>query len=180
MKNRYAVILLLIFFIVILAFSLNTIGKEKKVETIGYWLSQNIPDGIKIFLKETIFIIPNQKFIIKSLSKEKEFLIYKLNKLQTKYSNTVNELYSNNINENLKTVEFFKIYSTDNIKIFEDQILIDVYQANKISNGKHSSAISTGYLEEYKDKILVMSGDGILLFFNKSDLLNSKFVSKKI
>jgi len=178
-KNIVLSIIILIFIFVILAFTLNTIRKEKKVGTIGYWLSRNIPHDIKNFLKETIFIIPNQKLIIESLTKDKEFLIYKINKLQTKYSNTVNELYSNNINKNLKTVEFFKYYSR-NIKISEDQILIDVYQANKISNGKHSSAISTGYLEEHEDKILVMTGDGILLFFEKSDLLNSKFVSKKI
>ena len=167
------------FIFTILALSLNIIGKEKKVGSIGYWLSENIPKNFKNFLKETIFIIPNQKLTIKSLTKDKEFLTYKLNNLQTKYSNTVNELYSSNINKNLKTVEFFKNY-TRNLKISEDQIQIDVYQANKISNGKHSAAISSGYLEEYEDKVLVMTGDGILLFFEKSDLSNSKFVSKKI
>jgi hypothetical protein len=179
MRYRYIVILILIFLVVISTLAVKSIGSEKKTGTIQYWLSQNISDDIKNFIKETIFIIPNQKHIIKSLTKDKEFYIYKLRNLQTKYSNTVNELYSNNINKNLKTVEFFKYYSK-NIKFFEDEIVIDIYQANKISNAKHSAAISTGYLEEYKGKILVMSGDGILLFFNKSDLLNSKFVSNKI
>ena len=49
-----------------------------------------------------------------------------------------------------------------------------------LTNGKAIDAIASGYLEILGDKILMVSGDGLVFYFNIDNLDNSKFSAVKI
>ena len=132
-----------------------------------------IPNPVKHFTKNTIFIIPTLKKAIKKLEKENRSLrnTAKVNEIalveiKKRYFELPNSIVSFSLKKKDKIIRS---------KYFNYRLT--TFQTNDLDNGKANTAKASAYLEEYEDKILLTSADGIFSYFYKEDLNKEKFDS---
>ena len=153
-KRKYIYLSIVIFFL-ILSLGFFDIISGGKIN-----LAKFLPDKFKVFLKETIYIIPILKREIK----------------------IKNERYDL---EKIKSLSLWKNNSLNNGKIFDAKI---IYEDNIIINNQklilHKLLLpvpdyfswgqkSVGYIDQYLDNYIFISGDGVIYYFKDEALTDS-------
>ena len=134
-----------------------------------------VPNSVKHFLKNTIFIVPTLKNTINDLKNENKILRNIIKKKDQK----IDEINKFNIKNN----NFVTFYLSDNEKKIEKKFnnyKITKFYTNDLKNGKADDALASGYIEEFNDKIFITTGDGLFLYFNKKELDKENFKSNLI
>ena len=168
-SKKYLIIL--IFVISCLFYLLGVILINNNEYNKYFHLKSIIPNSIKHYLKNTIFIIPSLKKEIKILSENNQELEQELGKKQKKIDQLRNKLLTK-----LEETANFNIQKKNHkikTKIFEYNY--NQFETDFLSNGKADDAKASGYIEEYEDKIVIASGDGKFLHFKKKDLNKDNF-----
>ena len=130
-----------------------------------------VPNSLKHFLKNTIFIVPTLKKTINELQNENKILKSNLKK----ESKEITELDNND-----NFVLFNQLFKEKEIQSKFYNYNFTVFETNDLRNGKADQATASGYIEEFKDKILIATGDGKFLYFNKDQLNKKNFKSNVI
>ena len=128
-------------------------------------LKSIVPNSIKHTLKNTIFILPTLKKELKIIKKENEKLKIKIKEIE--------EINQNK--KNIKNEIFFEIKKNKVLKTKFFTYDYQQYNTSFLNNGKADDARASGYIEELDDKIIIVSADGLFLYFYKEDLLKKKF-----
>ena len=63
------------------------------------------------------------------------------------------------------------------IKTKYSKYLLTIFETGYLFNGKAADAAASAYIEEYNDKILIVTGDGIFSYFYKQNLNQNSFDS---
>lgn len=129
------------------------------------YAKDNTPTSIKVFLKNTLFYIPIKLRELENLKEEKNKLYEKYLKIKSENDELKVKLYSGKYEE--IEIDNFKL------KSFELPHILDNYKT--IFNNKKQ-----GYLEQYEDKLVVVFGSGKIIYFNKNNYLEKKFIFKEI
>ena len=159
--------LIIIFIILIISsiFGVFYIGKKaiesRTGDTVYDKIAKKIPDHLKEKIKEKLFKNDYLKQQIYLKDKLIEELISKENKK--------NQI----IYEDYKKIYFKKIFSKTEIVNEEKFNFINI-QTFFLSNPKNDYAISSGYLDIYKDYLMVVTGDGIIFRIKLKNLNDIK------
>ena len=150
---------------------LNTQDKLDSTDSdFGSKISYYIPREFKIFLKKTIFIIPSLKREKLETIKDYKKKINFLNKETIEKNKIINKitLIDFNFTKNILLSDKFNNYK------------LKKFKSTLISSGIFPGGKSSGYLAEYQKKIILVTGQGNFLYFDKSDLKNNTFNAKSI
>ena len=190
-RFKYLFLLLIIlFFLYILGLQLiknSNLNVFFKIKSI-------IPNSLKHYAKNTIFIIPSLKKKITELNAIIELQKESLNRKNQTLEEISNKFFSKGYpiipfkiktkRENYPNLAIASLYVvTSGSGIIEtkySKYLLTIFQTDYLYNGKAHDASASGYIEEYNDKILIGSGDGIFLYFYKNDLNKKNFNSQTI
>ena len=169
---------LIILLLILYFFGSKVIGNNDY--NFYFHLKSYIPNSLKHHLKNTIFIIPKLKKDVKVLKEKNRELELQLKKKHK----IIENLKKNNLNE-VNNIITFKIQKKDiKIKTKFSQYKYSQFETNSLSNGKADEAIASGYIEEYKDNIIIVSGDGLFLYFNKNlinkNIFKANFIKSNI
>jgi hypothetical protein len=165
----------IVFFIITLIFLYISISKLITNADYNFLFKTKslIPNSIKHTLKNTIFIIPTLNKNIKELKEENKSLKLTIMDNQIVLNDIKNKYFSG-------SYPFISFYLKEKDKIIKSKYSkyrLTKFQTNFLDNGKAIPAKASAYLEEYGDKILLASGDGIFSYFYKEDLNKEKFES---
>lgn len=151
----------IIFFLVsiIILFSLGWYEVKSEKHSI---LGRYIPNNIKTFLKNTIFLVPQLQTQIDIKDKKiSKLLIEKIKTLDT----------WNAVSNDMKNINARKI-SSNKLIINKNVVKIDKFLLpipDYFTWGKKS----VGYIEQAKDNFFFISGDGKIFYFEESEILKS-------
>ncbi len=168
-----------IFFLIIIVFFLYILGSKVINNTdfnIFFKIKTFIPNSVKHHLKNTIFIIPSLKKTINELEQKNELLKHS----RTEKETLVNEIKNKFFSGSYPLISFHLKEKNKIIKSKYSKYLFTKFQTNYLYNGKAPGAVASGYIEEFNDKILIVSADGIFSYFYKNDLNQNKFDSAVI
>jgi len=174
--------LIIILSIIVTLFALGSIGILKGEEDSLSGLTGMIPNNVKTFLKKTIFVhsvLKNKESIIKNQEKIIEFNNITIKQLDYKLNTYFNDLIKEKYFEK-KNIKFEKIISEKNYINKNINLKLESYVSSYLFNGKHEGARATGYLDQYKDKIFLATGDGMFLYFDIKNINENLLVLKKI
>ncbi len=167
-KKLFFVLISIIFIYIIGVKSINN-----DEHNIYFKIKSLIPNSIKHYLKNTIFLIPSLNKTINELKKENESLkdinnqnINLLKEIKNKHFAGSFPLITFNIKEKNKIIK--SRYSTYKLSTFK---------TNYLHNGKAIPAKASAYIDEFEDKIFLVNADGIFSYFYKNDLNKDKFDS---
>ncbi len=179
-KKKYLFSLISLLFIILLIIGSLSIVRGEKDELSK--ITNLIPNNVKTFLKKTLFVhaelktkekeIENQKKIIDIKNSTIKILDYKLNNYFNDY---IKSDYFTKTNIEFVKIEKDKIYNNKSFNL-----KVEKFVSSYLFNGKHQGARATGYLDQYKEKIFLTTGDGMFLFFDLKQLNNEKLNLKKI
>lgn len=165
-KKWFFLILIIIFFYIFIS---NLISNTEYNNYLK--LKSLIPNSIKHQLKKTIFIIP-------TLKKELDFLVYENENLKLKLKKK-NEIIDDlrkkipgDVNESIK---FERLKKNEKIITKFSEYKYSQFITYNLLNGKADDALASGYIEEINDKILIASADGTFLYFKKKELFEDEF-----
>lgn len=153
----FFVIFFLLFLLGLYLLSKNYHDKYSK------YIKDNTPFYFKEFLKDTIFFIPIQIRGYKKIKKEYDLILK-----ENFFLSTDNNILQNKINYG--TFEKEKIQNKYNLK----KIILPFYDENNIYKNK-----KTGYIEIFKNKVIVVFGKGKILLFDKDSFEKEKFNNLK-
>ena len=137
--------------------------KNKEEKGITYQISRLIPESVKDFLKETLFIKSSLESKIQVLEKEK---------LLTAQENIT--LYTN-ISQILRNSKVTDLSAPINSEETIDELVnLKKFKINFLSNGKSLFSKASAYLELTDDNVLLVSADGIVGYFKVNELNTSK------
>lgn len=128
-----------------------TINKQ---DGILYYVKQLVPEKVKIFIKKT--------FLKKNLL-QKEF-----KEIEAAYEKIIKDEYILDISKTIELKKSSKILSKNNIEYSLKEIYLP-FKSTKGHGGKPG-----GYLEKYKDSLIVASGDAKFISINVDQLENDK------
>ena len=162
MKKRYiflflsSVILLTIF---ISLWNLVSGGYDKQNRLV-LGLKKIIPRTLAVKVRDTFFIIPE-------LKTQNKLLELQVNK------------YEQGLDGSLFKEE--QIFSENNKKFIIKEFFLPFKQLDiKAGWNKLSNTFRAHYLEVINDKVLVLSGEGQFIYFDKKNINNKKLIQKKI
>ncbi len=128
-------------------------------------IKDNTPESIKKILKNTLLYIPYSKREIKNLNQT-------INELSEKNNILTLENYKNkNIIENGK----FKHENFDSIDYNFNSVVLPFFNEENLFGNKKS-----GYIENYKDKIVIVFTSGKIIFLDKKLFLEDKILEYKV
>lgn len=178
-KKKHLILIAIIFLlIIILNFFQKIYYKNQKISgTLSYEIFKILPSDLKNFLKKTVFIIPTLKREIELNKKSSEHFIYKSKNIESKYNLTLEHL---NNNKNPKDSILIKKINENIINIDKKKFKLEYFQLSSLKNPKHENAISTAYLANFENKIIIGTGDGDFYYFLTNEVLKNKFLANKI
>ena len=150
-KKYFFIIILSLFIIGGLILAPYTINKQ---DGILYYAKQLVPEKVKIFIKKT--------FLKKNLL-QKEF-----KEIEAAYEKIIKDEYILDISKTIELKKSSKILSKNNIKYSLKEIYLP-FKTTKGHGGKPG-----GYIEKYKDNLIVASGDAKFISINVDQLKNDK------
>ena len=151
-KKKYIFILIVSLFIISgLILAPYTINKQ---DGILYYAKQLVPEKVKIFIKKT--------FLKKNLL-QKEF-----KEIEAAYEKIIKDEYILDISKTIELKKSSKILSKNNIEYLLKEIYLP-FKTTKGHGGKPG-----GYIEKYKDNLIVASGDAKFISINVDQLKNDK------
>jgi hypothetical protein len=157
MKKYFFYTFLILLFFLVFGISLLSVDHNNK---FAKYIKDQTPSEIKVFLKKTIFFIPNTKREIKQLEislkktvKKNELLILE----RDKFNNVLNSGKLKFENYNNEKYKFFSV-----ILPFNNEL--DLYSNKK-----------SGYIELYDKYIIVFFTSGKIIFLNKEDFFKGVF-----
>ena len=163
--RRFKTIIISFYFILlgILFYFADKEIKNKEEKGITYQISRLIPENVKDFLKETLFIKSSLESKIQVLEKEK---------LLTAQENIT--LYTN-ISQILRNSKVTDLSAPINSEETIDELVnLKKFKINFLSNGKSLFSKASAYLELTDDNVLLVSADGIVGYFKVNELNTSK------
>ncbi len=171
-KIKRYIYLLIIFSLLIFYYFGTKIINNNEYNFI-FHLKTYIPNSLKHHLKNTIFIIPKLKKDLEILKEKNKNLENQLKKKQK----IIEELKKNNLEKKSNSITF-KIQK-ENIKIKTEftHYNYSQFETSYLDNGKADDAIASGYIEEYKNNIMIISGDGLFSYFDKNSINKKIFKS---
>ena len=183
MKNKKLIIgsLVLIFFIFIFKTANEEISKGSAIYEKKFSLKKYLPKDLKEFLKNTLFvhskleIMENNIEELNNLVKQKDYLI-KQKDFKIKY------LYENFISTNTQglnevSFNFVNEYKLD--KFNNGTLKLKVFQSDLLFDAKNLGAIASGFFDEYKNNIILSTGNQFY-YFNIKSFEKEKILAKKI
>ncbi len=150
-KKYFFIIILSLFIIGGLILAPYTINKQ---DGILYYAKQLVPEKVKIFIKKT--------FLKKNLL-QKEF-----KEIEAAYEKIIKDEYILDISKTIELKKSSKILSKNNIEYLLKEIYLP-FKTTKGHGGKPG-----GYIEKYKDNLIVASGDAKFISINVDQLKNDK------
>jgi len=180
MKSKLLVFSLLIVFLVSFVLGWRAVlspTNDKFTSTIVYY----IPANIKLFLKKTVFFIPDIQNKIAALERYNNKKKISNAKKTSAQDNIISEILSF-LTENgyIVKIPFSKKSITNTIVTEFSKYSLTQYKISLLYNGTEYHALSSGYFEEYQDKIIIATGDGNFIYFNVDDLALNKFEAQLI
>jgi glucose/arabinose dehydrogenase len=159
----------IIFFVIlsiILIYCLGNVAIKNRENNYLFQLKSYIPNSIKHYLKNSIFLLSSLEDKISQLEQENEILKKKIKYFQDtlQNQNRVELIF----NENKKINSKNNNYS------------LEIYQLLGLGNGKSDSAIASVYLENFKDKILLINGDGQIYYLTENNIDQNVIKMNKI
>ena len=159
----------IIFFVIlsiILIYCLGNVAIKNRENNYLFQLKSYIPNSIKHYLKNSIFLLSSLEDKISQLEQENEILKKKIKFFQDtlQNQNRVELIF----NENKKINSKNNNYS------------LEIYQLLGLGNGKSDSAIASVYLENFKDKILLINGDGQIYYLTENNIDQNVIKMNKI
>lgn len=158
-KILFNSILIIILF---LLFGILLINQNEN-NKISKFIKDNTPSSIKYFLKNTVFYIPLKIREFKEIKKNN-------NELMNKNAKITSE---NNILKN-------KLYQGSHDSSIENEYLFQSFVVPFISESNPSISKSKGYLEIFRDKIIVIFWSGKIIYFDKNNYDTESFSFKEI
>ena len=163
-----------IFFLIIIVFFLYIVGTKLINNTdhnIVFKIKLFVPNSVKHYLKNTIFIIPKLKGTINELEKENRSLRHRISAKEEFIKEMKNKYF-----EGYAPFIYFNIKEKNKIiKSKHSKYIFTKFQTIYLDNGKASDAQASAYIEEFNDKILLVNADGIFTYFYKKELSQNKF-----
>lgn len=132
-----------------------------------------IPNPIKYYIKNTIFIIPTLKENIKELEKKNKVLHGTINQNKE----TIKEIKNTYFSGSYPLISFHLKEKEKIIKSKYSKYKFTRFQTNFLNNGKASPAKASAYIEEFDNKIFLVNADGVFSYFYKQNLNQEKFDS---
>lgn len=176
-KKLIILVILLIVFSFLSLFQKIYYENQKIAGTLSSKISSILPSDLKKFLKETIFIVPTLKRESDNYLRASKHFRYKSKNIESKYNLTLEHI---NTSENPKNSILIKKINEDIINIDKKKFSLEYFQLSSLKNPKHSNAISTAYLNEFENKIILGTGDGDFYYFSNKEIFKNKFLAKKI
>ncbi len=153
----------ILFFLGILFYFADKEIKNKEEKGITYQISRLIPESVKDFLKETLFIKSSLESKIQVLEKEKLLTAQENITLHTNISQFLRNSSVSNISASLQ--------SEENIA---DLVHVKKFKIDFLSNGKSLFSKASAYLEIIDENVLMISADGVVGYFNVNQLETNK------
>ena len=135
---------------------------QKNAGSVSNKLRDFIPIEVKAFLKKTIFIVPTLKREYIVATKDRDFILYKSRSIEKKYYLTLDH-EKNKKNIKPETIKL-KDFLNKQISINKNKLNLQYFQVSSLTNPKHANAISTAYLADYNDKIIVPAQNNLSLY----------------
>ena len=132
-----------------------------------------IPNPIKHYIKNTIFIIPTLKENIKELEKKNKVLHGTINQNKE----TIKEIKNTYFSGSYPLISFHLKEKEKIIKSKYFNYKLTTFQTNFLNNGKAGPAKASAYIEEFDNKIFLVNADGVFSYFYKQNLNQEKFDS---
>jgi len=162
--------IIFIFFTVLALVVINSTGDDDKFSTVKSF----VPDKFKRYLKRNI-----SYFKAKNLEKELinlESLYIELNKKRVASWRFVSENYMNNMELSLIEKSSENITASNNIMYNLKKYTIPFFDMNYYEWEQKP----IGYIEQTQEKVIFITGNGSVFYFNKNDLNLSNTTLKKI
>lgn len=137
--------------------------RNKEESGFTYQISRLIPESVKDFLKETLFAKSALESKIEVLEKEKLLTAQENITLYTNISQILRSSSVSNISAPLQ--------SEENI---EELVNVKKFKIDFLSNGKSLFSKASAYLETIDENVLIVSADGVVGYFNISQLETNK------
>ncbi len=157
MKNKFKrfrilfLLIILVFFYILGSKFIYNIDSN-----VFFKIKSFIPNSVKHYVKNTIFIIPSLKKTINELEKENRSLRHRISAKEQFIKEMKNKYF-----EGYAPFIYFNIKEKNKIiKSKYSKYLFTKFQTNYLYNGKAPGAVASGYIEEFNDKILIVSADG--------------------
>jgi len=174
-------ILFIVYFIANKIISADPDSKNKLVVL----LRNNISPELRYKIKQNVFPLARQKALLEAERAANK--IYARESVGfNKEITELRKLISKDILKKYRSGEINKIpfYKEENMNFnFHNYTYeLEIFDTNLLFNGKHDGAIlgTSAYLDEYLNKIIIATGDGIISYINHSDLDKKEFNSKII
>ena len=153
--NKFVLVIFCLFLLGVIFFLADREIKNREESGITYQISRFIPEPVKDLLKNTIFISSSLKAELEASEKEKSLSLLRNLELSSRLSALLRSSKASNIEAAMKYDE-----------PLSDDIQLQKYELNFLSNGKSLFSKSSAYIDKFEDKILVASGDGIFLYLS--------------
>ena len=181
-KNKKIIFLFFfIFFVVVLLIGYNEVNDGSDIYKSKYHIKNYIPKNLKKFLKGTIFIHAtfkqkeNEIKKLEDLVKQKDYIIIqKDNRLDILYDKFVKKKFFE-----IEKIEFKNFTDREILEIEPLKLKLKIYQNDLLFDGKNLGALSSGYLADFNNDIVISSGYQFF-YFNINDLEKDKFTANKI
>tara|TARA_Y100000590_G_C15673000_1_gene996951 strand:+ start:89 stop:1564 length:1476 start_codon:yes stop_codon:yes gene_type:complete len=176
MLNKKFIIITAAVFIFLAAVSLNAVFDSEE---------DNIPDSIEKFVPTSVKKFILDTFLSKKMADKKiEILRESIRRkdIELKSENKiVDELLDKLYETGLENLKFFKVLDEQEIiSNNSNKFKITTFQTNYLSIGTWPHTKASAYLETHKDKIILVSKNGIISYFSTNELNNDEFNSKII
>ena len=174
MKNEFKrfrilfLLIILVFFYILGSKFIHNIDSN-----VFFKIKSFIPNSVKHYVKNTIFIIPSLKKTINELN---EIIVIQKKSLDRK-DKTLKEIKNKFLGGSYPFISFHIEVKNKIIKSKHSKYLFTKFQTSYLDNGKNDNAAASAYIEEFNNKILLVNADGIFSYFYKNDLNQNKFDS---
>ena len=172
MKIKFKTFTLIFLFIILaLFYILGSKSIKNSNLNVFFKIKSFIPSSVKHYLKNTIFIIPTLKKRINELDK---IIVFQKKSLHTK-EEIIKEIPDKFLEGSYPLISFKRTEENEIIKTKYSKYLLTKFETGYLFNGKAADATASAYIEEYNDKILIVTGDGIFSYFYKQNLNQNSF-----
>ena len=176
-KNIFLSIIILI----ILYFSISFVIGNNEYRFVNN-IREKIPYQLRTFLKEKIFFISDLKSKTRKLSKENVYLRDKVSKLEDQILELKNFL--NFISKQMLENEGYVLPAAKSYKKIKSKNGDYVYQLKKYhftsTPWQFNLRKPVGYMAKHKNKIVIISGDAEIIYFDLADIYKQSLTARLI
>ena len=182
MKNKnkiFTLIILIILFIFL--YILGAIFIKNKNINIHPKIHSFIPTTVKNFIRNKIFFIPNLEATINDLNNDiriQKETIKRKNEIIKRKNEIIKEIPDKFLEGYYPLISYKMTEKNRIIKTKYSNYLLTKFETGYLFNGKGGDdSAASAYIEEYNDKIFIVTGDGRFSYFYKQNLNSNNFDS---